>query len=142
MPPYNRFDARQLEALARRFQVVCGGPESIGLMGFQRPPQWRGDTVYLPSYAPVYGTAAEVLGGVERMVERQVGLWVPAVLHWGWEAGNGFTDLQRLVDRIAPYAARWEDFHDAIARSRMQTGSAATRPEESGEQRGTLAVDG
>jgi Uncharacterized protein conserved in bacteria (DUF2334) len=142
VPPYNRFDARQLEALARRFQVVCGGPESIGLMGFQRPPQWRGDTVYLPSYAPVYGTAAEVLGGVEHLVERQVGLWVPVVLHWGWEAGNGFADLQRLLDRIAPYAARWEDFHDAIARSRTQTASAAARAEEPGEQRGTLAVDG
>ena len=61
VPPYNRFDARQFEALARRFAVVCGGPESIGLMGFQRTPQWRGETVYLPSYAPVYGRAARVL---------------------------------------------------------------------------------
>jgi hypothetical protein len=71
-----------------------------------------------------------------------VGLWVPVVLHWGWEAGDGFTDLQRLLDRIAPYAARWEDFRDAIARSRTQTASAAAGAEEPGEQRGPLAVDG
>jgi hypothetical protein len=118
VPPYNRFDARQLEQLARRFAVVCGGPESIGHMGFQRTPQWRGETVYLPSYPPVYGRAADVLEAVERMIERAVGLWVPLVLHWGWEAQAGWVDVERLAERIAPYATHWEKFRAAIARSR------------------------
>jgi len=118
VPPYNRFDARQLQILARHFAVVCGGPESIGQMGFQRSPQWRGETVYLPSYAPFYGRAAELLPAVERAIERAAGLWVPVVLHWGWEAQAGWRDLERLVARIAPYAAPWEDFHAAIERSR------------------------
>ena len=85
VPPYNRFDAGQFEALARRFEVVCGGPESIGTMGFHSTPQWRGEAVYLPSYAPVYGRAADVLPAVERAIEQAAGLWVPVVLHWGWE---------------------------------------------------------
>jgi peptidoglycan/xylan/chitin deacetylase (PgdA/CDA1 family) len=146
VPPYNRFDARQLVALARRFSIVCGGPESIGLMGFQRSPQWRGETVYLPSYRPAYGHAAEVLGVVERMIERAVGLWVPVVLHWGWEVETGFGDLERLADRIAPYATRWEDFRVAIDRSRSQgpsrvegTPGLGGRP---GEARETFAADG
>jgi len=122
VPPYNRFDARQLGALAERFAIVCGGPESIGLIGFQRPPQWRGDTVYLPSYAPVYGTAAEVLPAIDQMIERAVGLWVPVVLHWGWEADSDFRNLERLADRIWPYATRWEDFRAAIERSRGDDG--------------------
>jgi len=122
VPPYNRFDAGQLEALARRFEVVCGGPESIGTMGFHSTPQWRGETVYLPSYAPYYGRAADVLPAVERAIKRAAGLWVPVVLHWGWEMDAGWADLERLAERIAPYAAGWEDFRGAIQRSRAPGG--------------------
>jgi hypothetical protein len=118
VPPYNRFDASQFEALARRFEVVCGGPESIGTMGFHSTPQWRGEAVYLPSYAPVYGRAVDVLPALERAIERATGLWVPVVLHWGWEMQDGWGDLERLADRIAPYAAGWEDFRGAIQRAR------------------------
>lgn len=117
VPPYNRFDATQLEPLAQRFRVVCGGPESIGQMGFQSTPQWRGETVYLPSYAPFYGHAVEVLPAVERAIKAQWGLWVPIVLHWGWEADAGWTDLERLASALAPYACAWDEFLDAVGRS-------------------------
>jgi len=118
VPPFNRFDARQLEWLADRFAVVCGGPESIGLMGFQRTPQRRGDVVYLPSYAPYYGRAAELLKALPRAIERARGQWVPIVLHWGWEAEAGWTDLARLAELIAPYAAPWDDFLATVERNR------------------------
>lgn len=118
VPPYNRFDAEQFAALARRFAVVCGGAESIGLMGFHSTPQWRGEAVYLPSYAPLYGRGGEVLQAVERMIEQAAGLWTPLVLHWGWEAEDGWSDLERLAARIAPYAADWEELLGAVARSR------------------------
>jgi Uncharacterized protein conserved in bacteria (DUF2334) len=118
VPPYNRFDASQFASLAQRFQVVCGGPESIGQMGFQRTPQWRGESVYLPSYAPFYGLAAEVLPAVERAIEADWGVWVPIVLHWGWEADAGWADLERLAHVLAPYAAAWEDFGAAVESSR------------------------
>ena len=118
VPPYNRFDAAQLELLARRFAVVCGGPESIGTVGFQRSPQWWGDSVYLPSYLPFYGHAAEILPAVERAIVASTGGWIPIVLHWGWEADAGWRDLERLVRAIAPYAAAWEDLLTAVARSR------------------------
>ncbi len=118
VPPYNRFDASQFAALARRFQIVCGGPESIGLMGFQRTPQWRGESVYLPSYGPLYGRCGEVLEAVERMIEQGSGLWTPVVLHWGWEAEDGWADLERLAERIGPYAAEWQELIGAVARAR------------------------
>lgn len=143
VPPYNRFDARQLGQLAERFAVVCGGPESIGRMGFQRAPQWRGETVYLPSYMPFYGHAAEVLPAVERTLEQAAGLWLPVVLHWGWEARDGWRDLERLADRIAPYAARWEDFHAAVIRSRAQphTPGLASASEPTGVAHSASKVD-
>jgi len=117
VPPYNRFDARQLELLARRFAVVCGGPESIGTLGFHSTPQWRGQAVYLPAYAPCYGRAADLLAACERVIEHSAGLWVPVVLHWGWEMQDDWRALRRLVERIAPYAADWGEFLSAIERS-------------------------
>jgi peptidoglycan/xylan/chitin deacetylase (PgdA/CDA1 family) len=116
--PYNRFDAVQWRQVAQRFAIVGGGPESIRRIGFQRAPQWRGDAVYLPSYAPYYGHARAVLPAVERAIERQTGLWTPLVLHWGWEADAGWRELEALCARIAPYAAEWTDFRDAVERSR------------------------
>jgi peptidoglycan/xylan/chitin deacetylase (PgdA/CDA1 family) len=118
VPPYNRFDAHQLGPLGERFRVVCGGPESIGMVGFQSTPQWRGECVYLPSYAPFYGRAAEVGPAVGRAIEREWGLWIPVVLHWGWEADAGWGELERLAADLAPWAARWEDFLTAVERSR------------------------
>jgi peptidoglycan/xylan/chitin deacetylase (PgdA/CDA1 family) len=117
VPPYNRFDAPQLAQLAERFEVVCGGPESIGLLGFQRTPQWRSGTVYLPSYRPFYGRAAEVLPAALRAVEGAGGAWIAIVLHWGWEAREQWRALERLADAIAPHAVAWEGLLEAAARS-------------------------
>ncbi|HEX4115579.1 MAG TPA: DUF2334 domain-containing protein [Solirubrobacteraceae bacterium] len=128
VPPYNRFDASQYDILSSRFKVVCGGPESIGLMGFQSTPQWRGESLYLPAYAPFYGHAAEVLPAVERAIEACWGIWVPIVLHWGWEADADWADLERLVDVLASYAVAWKDFIDVVD-------SKDGDPAPSGEQR-------
>jgi peptidoglycan/xylan/chitin deacetylase (PgdA/CDA1 family) len=116
--PYNRFDAAQWPLLAARFPIVCGGPESIRQIGFQRTPVWRDGAVYLPAYAPFYGRAHEVLPAVERAIEARTGLWTPIVLHWGWESDAGWRELETLCARIAPYAAEWTEFRAAVERSR------------------------
>ena len=121
VPPYNRFDAAQYEPLAARFRVIGGGPESVPLIGFHRPPVWRGGAVYLPSYFPLYGRAADVLPAASSLIERQVGLWTPIVLHWGWEADRGWTELEQMAKAIAPYTARWDEFLDAV---RVSAGDA------------------
>jgi Uncharacterized protein conserved in bacteria (DUF2334) len=117
VPPYNRFDASQYEVLAERFDVVCGGPESVPLMGFHSGPQWRGDAVYLPCYAPLYGTAEQCLPVIADLVSRQVGTWVPIVLHPGWEMADP-SGLERFAREIAPYAASWDEFLEAVDASR------------------------
>ncbi|HEY7631001.1 MAG TPA: DUF2334 domain-containing protein [Thermoleophilaceae bacterium] len=117
VPPFNRFDAAQYDVLAARFDVVCGGPESVPLMGFQRGPQWRGAAVYLPSYPPLYGTADETLPMVASLIERQAGGWVPIVLHPGWEIKAGLEALQAFADEVAPYAASWGEFLAAVSES-------------------------
>jgi peptidoglycan/xylan/chitin deacetylase (PgdA/CDA1 family) len=116
VPPYNRFDAAQWPVLASRYAVVGGGPESVPEHGFARPPAWRGDAVWLPAYPPLYGTAAQVRPAVAALAGRA--LWVPVVLHWGWEADRGLADLRALAAMLAGLAASWERFLEAVEASR------------------------
>jgi hypothetical protein len=118
VPPFNRFDAAQYPLLAERFEVVCGGPESVRLLGFHPTPAWHGEAVYLPSYAPLYGTAAEATAGIERMAERQQPLWAPITLHWGWELKDDFAALRRLCEALRGRAADWSEFLAAVAATR------------------------
>lgn len=118
VPPYNRFRASQYGTLAERFDVVCGGPESIALMGFHGGPLWRGNAVYLPCYAPLYGLASTVLPEAKRLIDLAPGTWIPIVLHTRWESGDSFRSLARLAETIAPFACSWRSFLDAVERAR------------------------
>ncbi len=117
VPPFNRFDAAQYPRLAQRFSVVCGGPESVALMGFHGGPLWHEGAVYLPCYAPLYADARTVLPAAEALIDSAPGTWVPIVLHTSWELQDDFRALARLAERIAPYTAGWEELLAAIDRS-------------------------
>jgi hypothetical protein len=118
VPPFNRFDARQYVALAERFDVICGGPECVALMGFHGGPLWRGDAVYLPAYEPLYGRADAVAPMAREIIERQPGTWIPIVLHTVWEFADDLTALRSLCELIAPYAVPWQTFLDEVDRAR------------------------
>jgi hypothetical protein len=118
VPPFNRFDASQYAVLAERFEVVCGGPESVRLVGFSQTPVRWGDSVYLPSYPPLYGRSAQVAAEVERLAELEAALWAPATLHWGWELDDDFASLRRLCRVLSDTAASWSQFLAAVESSR------------------------
>ncbi|HKO38766.1 MAG TPA: DUF2334 domain-containing protein [Solirubrobacterales bacterium] len=118
VPPFNRFDRSHYRLLAKRFEVVCGGPESVRLLGWQPTPVWQREAVYLPSYAPIYGTSAEAAAGVERLLELEAGIWAPVTLHWGWELEDDFASLRRLCGLLQGIAADWTEFLAAVAATR------------------------
>ncbi len=120
VPPFNRFDAASWTTLARRFDVVCGGPENVRQFGCHVTPSWRGDAVWLPGYPPVYGSAEEVLPALRALVAQRAALWVPVVLHWGWEREQGWEALRELVTFIAEHGLSrpWEEFFDQMQVSR------------------------
>jgi Uncharacterized protein conserved in bacteria (DUF2334) len=121
VPPFNRFGLDQYPQLAARFDVVCGGPESIRYLGLQPTPRWLGDAVYFPSYQPLYGTAATALPEANRMIDTRPGTWVPITLHLNWELDSGLEPLKRLLDRLGPYTASWADFLASVKASRQST---------------------
>lgn len=112
VPPFNRFDAASWTALAQRFEIVCGGPENVRQLGFHATPSWRNGAVWLPSYAPVYGTAERVLSALRELTERRTALWVPVVLHWGWERDYGWEGLRELCAFLSEtgIARPWDEF--------------------------------
>lgn len=116
VPPFNRFRAWQYRELAERFAVICGGPESVRLVGFQGVPLVCDGAVYMPSYPPFYGTAGEILPAVRRVIDLRPGTWIPLTLHLGWEAARGWEDLERLARVIAPYARPWSALVAALDR--------------------------
>lgn len=123
VPPYNRFDAGQYAALAERFAIVCAGPETIATMGFQPTPRWRAGALYLPSYAPLYARARDVLPAVRELVAQGAGGWAPITLHWGWEADAGWSELEELARELSGLAVSWEEL---LAPVRRERGAAAT----------------
>jgi Uncharacterized protein conserved in bacteria (DUF2334) len=118
VPPFNRFDAGQYFELSQRFDVVCGGPESVRRAGWMRSPQWRADAIYLPAHPPLYGRAAEMIELIETLAERRWALWVPVVLHLSWEAADEWRGLVQWRERVGRYAVPWEEFYAAVDRSR------------------------
>ena len=126
VPPFNRFRSWQYPELAKRFAVICGGPESVRLLGFQGAPLVRGGALYVPSYPPFYGTAGAILPAVRRAIELRPGTWIPLTLHLGWEAARGWTDLERLARLVAPYARPWSALLGALDRPVDASSEGAT----------------
>jgi hypothetical protein len=113
VPPFNRFDATQYEPLAARFGVVCGGPESVLRLGFI-PPGWLGEALYLPSYRPLYGKAADAAAGLDRVAGAPASLFAPVTLHWGWELEDDFAALRDLCARWGKETVAWTDLLAAV----------------------------
>lgn len=118
VPPFNHFDARHYPVLAERFDVVCAGPETVRVLGLRPGPVWWQDAVFLPSYPPVYGHAAGLRDAVRGLAGAGGGLWVALVIHWEWEAANGWADLEPLIEEIAPDVEPWDTFLDEVRWSR------------------------
>jgi hypothetical protein len=117
VPPWNRFGPRQYAVLARRYEVVCGGEQTVVGLGHHRTPLWRGRAVYLPSYAPAAERAGPVAALAEDLARQEASVVVPACLHWGWEADEDFATLARVAASLARHAAPWSAFLDDVRRS-------------------------
>jgi peptidoglycan/xylan/chitin deacetylase (PgdA/CDA1 family) len=115
--PFNRFAPAHYDLLAERFEVVCGGPESIRLMGCWPTPAWCGEAVYLPSYAPLYARSQQILEELRALERAAAGTWAPVTLHWGWELEDDFAGLRELCREMARLAFPWDGFLEAVRAS-------------------------
>lgn len=101
IPPFNAVGFAQIPAIARRFRVLFGGPESVALLGFRTSPSLLNGMLYLPSYYPAYGRAHELVAFVQKLKQSPRFLLVPLTLHWAWEEDDNFQGLKMLSEQIA-----------------------------------------
>lgn len=97
IPPFNTIDKSNLRMLVRYFSIICGGPETLPLLG-NRPVLERG--LYIPSYPPFYNKAIKILEYLKDSGQRLKEV-VPITLHWAWELKNNFKDVYKLCRFIA-----------------------------------------
>lgn len=103
VPPFNRMTRDQLQILAARFRIVCGGPETTPLVGFRTPQRISETSNYLPSLPPFYGRAHEIepaLAGATQTV-------TCITLHWEWERRRRFKGLDSLCGRLKGLVLEW-----------------------------------
>jgi hypothetical protein len=112
VPPFDRFDWRQWDAIAQRYTVVTAGHDSVDAVGYHDGPLWRGDAVWLPVYAPLDGPAPDVLAAARTLAEAGASVWAGAAIDWSAEAtGSG---LGALAHGIREWAVEWERFLEAV----------------------------
>lgn len=124
VPPFDRFDWRHWDELAQRYAVVAAGHPSIDALGYHDGPLWRGDAVWLPSYAPLDGPAATVREAVRGLAEAGAALWIGVAIDWSAEVDA--PDAAALAREIAGWSTDWERFLTAVR------ASAATTPSHLG----------
>lgn len=112
--PGDRFDARQYRLLAERYAVVTGGPASVDTLGWHPTPLWRGEAVYLPSYAPLHGRARTIAPAVARLIAQDAALWVPVALDWTIQDDDELLELCALLRGVA---RPWDEFLAAVRAS-------------------------
>ena len=107
VPPFNRFDRAHWPLLRDRYEIVCGGPETIAILGLQ-PLQRDAGCTYVPSYPPYYGRSATMIEPVRELIAARVPVVVPITLHTIWEMDGHAEDLRRLADLINPHTVAWD----------------------------------
>lgn len=101
IPPFNAVDRPALAILARRFDLICGGPESVRWLGCLPGPCKVEGAWFLPSYPPAYGRASGIAPFVATVRIRPVPLLIPLTLHWAWEEADRFEAVRRLAEVLA-----------------------------------------
>jgi hypothetical protein len=112
VPPFDRFDWRQWDTIAARYEVVTAGHDSVDELGYHDGPLWRGDAVWLPVYRPLEGPAADVLAAVRALADAGASVWAGAAIDWSSEIAG--SSLAALLAGAGTWLVDWERFVQAV----------------------------
>ena len=127
VPPYDRFDWSQWDELARRYEVVAAGHGSLDALGYHDGPLWRGDAVWMPTYAPLDGPPAQVLEAARALDAAGAALWVGAAFDWSRAVDD--PGALAAAGALARWSTPWEAFLEAVRASASEPGGGiSSRP--------------
>jgi len=107
--PFNTYDPFTISVLAERFPLLCGGPESVRLLGHRAGPSFLMQSLYVPSYRHAYDVDQQGLRQFDRLMGEAVGLIVPVTLHWANETRAGLRSFRALSSGMAGRTLRWTE---------------------------------
>ncbi|MCX7956696.1 MAG: DUF2334 domain-containing protein [Endomicrobia bacterium] len=109
IPPFNSIDTNNYFVLKNFFSIICGGKETIKYLGFYISPCCLYDTLYVPSYIPIYGYAEDILKYLKKLAVYEDEIILPITLHWSWELKNNFEYVHLLVQTIKNKVLKWKE---------------------------------
>ena len=111
VPPFNSIDLKSYKIISQKFKCICGGRETIKYLGFWFTPCFLMNSLYVPSYYPVYGKANEILEYIVNKLNKiKENIIVPLTLHWTWEIKNNFKHTELLIESIKDKVIAWNKF--------------------------------
>jgi hypothetical protein len=110
IPPFNTLDMRSYVTIRKHFKMITGGPESVRNFGLRVSPCVFNDSIYVPSYKPLYNKAALIDNYISKLAVAD-NVTLPLTLHWAWEVPDGFASLEMLCKRIKGHVVDWNEFY-------------------------------
>jgi len=111
VPPFNAIGPEQIRILSAFFDVICGGPETMRFSSrIAGAVAITGGGWYVPSLFPLYSDSERMLdSGLYKKISRVKGLYCITV-HFTKEERDGFSLLNKLIDKIKEPIISWEIF--------------------------------
>ena len=107
--PFNSYDPFNVSVLAERYELLCGGPESVTAIGYRLGPSFFMQRLYVPSYRFAYDVQRQGLGRFDQLIGEAGGLIVPITLHWANEVKTNFASFRLLCGRLAGHTLSWTE---------------------------------
>ena len=107
--PFNSYDPFNVSVLAERYELLCGGPESVTAIGYRLGPSFLMQRLYVPSYRFAYDVQRQGLGRFDQLIGEAGGLIVPITLHWANEVKTNFASFRLLCGRLAGHTLSWAE---------------------------------
>jgi hypothetical protein len=116
IPPFNHFGRWTIPILGKYFRIICGGPETLPILGLAQSPSLLEDNiVYIPSYRPLYGRTAYINRFLKKFIKKQKYAFLPITIHWAWEENEGYKDLQEFCSLIQNFdVISWDNLKDIL----------------------------
>ena len=114
--PYNTYDPFTVSILAKRFAVLCGGPESVHSFGYRAGPSSFMGSTYVPSYRGAYELTDRGLPHLERLLATSGGGTLPITMHWANHVDSEFRTFRAIARRIKGSVIRWSAVAHAMKR--------------------------
>ena len=105
--PYNTYDPFTVSILAKRFAVLCGGPESVHSFGYRAGPSAFMGSTYVPSYRGAYELTDRDLPHLDRLLATSGGGTLPITMHWANHLDSRLETFRAIARRIKGSVIRW-----------------------------------